>query len=83
MTQAEEKEGTNKIDLFAKSRLAVFAQATSYTISILLVFGFVSYYIDKKLGTFPVIFIIGLAIAYPLTQFLLFKKVKQFAKKLK
>ncbi len=83
MTQAEEKEGTNKIDLFAKSRLAVFTQATSYTIGILLVFGFVSYYIDKKLGTFPVIFIIGLAIAYPLTQFLLFKKVKQFAKKLK
>ena len=83
MTKIEDKEGTDKLDLFAKSRLAVFAQATAYTVGMLVVFGFISYYIDKKLGTFPIIFIIGLAIAYPLTQFLLFKKIKNYAKNLK
>lgn len=40
------------------------------------------YWLDKLLGTTPFLFIIGLAVGYPITQVVLFKKSRQLAKKI-
>lgn len=39
-------------------------------------FGGGGYYIDKKIGTFPILFIIGLVISFPLIQILVYKQTK-------
>lgn len=76
----QKNENENHIDLFTKSRLTVFAQATSYTIGFLIIFGGGGYLLDKQFQTAPTLFVIGLAISYPLTQILLYKKIKTFGK---
>lgn len=68
------------IDLFSESRISVFLQSTFITIAALGLIGGGAYALDKYLGTFPVLFIIGLVMAYPITQFYLYKKFKSFAK---
>lgn len=77
MKKTEEK---TPIDLFTESRISVFLQSTFITIAAIAILGGGGYALDKWLGTFPVLFIIGLAIGYPLTQIYLFKKFKGYAK---
>lgn len=68
------------IDLFTESRITIFLQSTFITIAAIAIIGGGAYVLDKRLGTFPILFIIGLVIAYPLTQVYLFKKFKGYAK---
>lgn len=77
----EQKDQKGNIELFTASRLPVFLKSTIYTLLILGIIGAPAYFLDKYLGTFPTIFIIALALAYPTTQFILLKKVKNYAKK--
>lgn len=67
------------LDLFTESRVTVFLQSTAITIVAIALIGGGGYALDKFLGTFPLLFIIGIVIAYPITQVYLFKKFKGFA----
>ena len=67
------------LDLFAESRVTVFLQSTAITIVAIAIIGGGGYALDKFLGTFPIIFIVGIVMAYPVTQVYLFKKFKGFA----
>ena len=77
MKKAEEK---TTMDLLASSRINVFFQSAFITLATIGVFGGGGYALDKYLGTFPTLFIIGLVISYPLTQIYLFRKFKSYAK---
>lgn len=68
------------LDIFAESRLSIFLNSTFTTLAIMAILGGGSYFLDKYLGTFPILFIIGLVSAFPLTQIYLFKKFKSYAK---
>ncbi len=46
------------------------------TIGLMALFGGTGYYIDKKIDTFPILFIIGLVISFPLIQILVYKQTK-------
>lgn len=70
------------IDKFNDNRIKVFLFATGYTVVTTAILAGAGYYTDQLLGTFPVIFIIAIVIAYPLTQVILFKKAKKLAKKI-
>lgn len=67
------------VDLFTESRISIFLQSTFITIAATAIIGGAGYALDKYIGTFPLLFIIGIVIAYPLTQFYLFRKFKRFA----
>lgn len=75
------KKQDNHTDLFVRNRLIIFAKAASYTLGALLILGGGGYLVDQWLGTSPVIFITGLAAAYPATQILLYKKIKKLGNK--
>lgn len=75
------KKEKDIIDSWTNNRITVFLTATSYTIAMIAIIGIGSYYLDHYLGTFPVIFIIGLVAGFPITQFVIYKKFKKFAKK--
>ncbi len=74
----EEKDGVN-VELFTNSRLTIIAQVATYTIITIGVLGGLGYLLDQQFGTFPKIFIAGLALGYPLTQLVIYKKLKKFA----
>lgn len=67
------------IDIYAASRISVFLQSTFLTLAAIAVFGGGGYALDKYIGTSPVFFIVGLVIAYPLTQIYLFRKMRSYA----
>lgn len=73
-------EGKTTIDILASSRINVFLQSAFITLIAIGIFGGGGYALDKYLDTFPVLFIIGLAVSYPLTQIYLFRKLKSYAK---
>lgn len=50
------------------------------TIGMMALFGGGGYYIDKKIDTFPILFIIGLVISFPLIQILVYKQTKGLIK---
>jgi len=77
----KEQKSKDSIDLFSESRLTIFLQSTAITIVMIAVIGGLSYSLDKFLGTFPIIFIIGIVAAYPLTQLYLFRKFRKFSRK--
>lgn len=76
------KKQENKVDLtdtWKSSRITVFLGATGYTITLIAIIGGSTYYLDHLLGTSPTIFIIGLIVGFPLTQYLIYRKFKHFA----
>ena len=77
---AQYAQKNHSLDVFKSSRLIVFAQASFYTLVMIAVIAGGAYWLDHYLGTFPKIFIGGLVIAYPLTQVLIFKKIKKFSR---
>lgn len=77
--QDDDKKAEIILDILPQTRLSVFGQATFITLLIMLIFGGGGYFIDKKIGTFPGLFITGIVIAFPVTQFYLYRKIKKFA----
>lgn len=81
MKEMNNNESRNQhVDTFTKNRLMIFVQATSYTLGMIAVLGGAGYLLDQKFSTSPTIFIIGLALAYPFAQLILFKKMKKLGK---
>ena len=75
------EEQIDIIENWKSSRLKVFVTATSYTVAMILIIAATTYYIDQKLGTSPKFLIGGLVLGYPLTQVVIYKKIKNFSKK--
>lgn len=81
MSKKDDKNVDSALEAWQSSRLAAFFQVTAYTVSTMFVLGGGGYLLDQQLGTYPALFMIGLIVSFPLIQFLLYKKFKQFAKK--
>lgn len=69
------------MDLFKNSRVSVFLQSVFQTIITIGILGGLGYYMDKLLKTWPLFFIIGVVLAYPLTQIYLLKKIRKYSNK--
>ncbi len=63
---------------WSSTRISVFMQVTGYTIGMIAITAGGGYYLDQYLDTFPTLFIIGLVVGFPLTQLLIFKKIKKY-----
>lgn len=50
------------------------------TILLMGFFGGLGYYIDKEIGTFPILFIVGLVISFPIIQIVIYKQTKALLK---
>ena len=75
-----------KVDLaetWSSTRISVFLQTTAYTVMITAILGGGGYLLDQQLGTFPTLFIIGIVIAFPVTQVYLYKKFKSITQNTK
>jgi len=76
---SDQKKTAALMDTWASSRIAVFAQASIMMLIGMGLFAGAGYLLDNSLGTFPGFFIGGLVLAFPLTQFAIYKKVKSFS----
>lgn len=72
--QIEQKR--KAIDAYTKRKLNVFLFTASYTLGMTALMGGIGYGLDRLLDTDPKLLIAGLIIAYPLTQYTLYKKLK-------
>lgn len=68
------------MDELPGAKISVFFQTIVYTLISIAIFGALGHYLDKKLDTAPVILITALVISYPITQIILFRKFRMFAK---
>ena len=75
------KEEKDLQQTWTDSRAKIFLGVSAYTVAIIAIVATGAYYLDQYLGTFPKIFIAGLILGFPLTQFLIYKKFKKFANK--
>ena len=50
------------------------------TILLMGIFGGLGYYIDKKIDTFPILFVAGLVISFPIIQIVVYKMGKALIK---
>jgi len=73
----ESKKREELLSAWPKRRLRVLLNAASYTVGNVIIFGGIGYLLDKKFDTAPVLLIIGVVISYPLTQYLLYRKVRK------
>lgn len=81
MNEPEKKKEENDFGTaWSESRLTVFLQSTFYTIVFIAVFGGLGYWLDQQFDTKPMLFIVGLLIAFPATQIHLYRKMKNYAK---
>lgn len=75
-------KGSKEVDLleeWPKSRLPVFLQATGYTVITMGIIIGGGYGLDQYFNTFPAIFIGSMVIAFPISQIIIFRKIKSFA----
>jgi F0F1-type ATP synthase assembly protein I len=79
--QSNSGNGDSLMDHYAKHRLNVFMQVTALTILVIGIIGGIGYALDTVLETTPLGTIISLVLAYPILQFILFKKFRRFGKK--
>lgn len=81
MAKPEKKEENQLLDSFHNNRLQIFFKSAGITAFMLAIFAIAGYLLDKQFGTKPYLFIAGLALGYPITQFYIFKKFKKFSNK--
>lgn len=80
MAKTSDQNKTAKLmDTWASSRIAVFGQVSVMTVLGMALLAGGGYFLDNALGTFPGFFIAGIVIAFPLIQFLIYKKIKSYA----
>lgn len=60
--------------------IAMFYYTAGSIIGPLLIFGFLGYLLDKVFGTRPILLVIGVLIAFVISNVLLFKKIKNLNK---
>lgn len=77
--KADEIEENGLIDIFLLNRLNIFWRTIVYTLASIALFGYIGYWLDGKLGTYPVGLIVAVVVSYPITQILLVMKWKKFA----
>lgn len=65
------------LDLLQSGRMTAFLNVSFYTVATMAVLGGGGYLLDQWLGIFPALFITGLVIAFPLSQFFLYKRLRK------
>ncbi len=68
------------MDELPGTKISVFIQTVIYTLASIAIFGALGYYLDQKLETSPVILIVAVVVSYPFTQFILFRRLRRFAR---
>ena len=58
-----------------------FSIVIATTVTIIAVFVGIGYWLDTKLDTKPWILIVAVVLSFPVTQFALYKKMKEYSKK--
>jgi F0F1-type ATP synthase assembly protein I len=81
ITTMNSNKKENIEDTWTSSRLPVFLASTGYTVLTIAILGGLGYWLDLQFGTKPYILIGGLVAAFPLSQVLVYKKIKKFANK--
>lgn len=80
-TNDDQEEKKTDINILLTNRLIIFLHIAFYTVTTLAVLGGGGYLLDQYIKTFPIFFISGLVISYPLVQIVLFKKLKKLINK--
>jgi len=57
-------------------------RVSAITVSTMAILGGVGYLLDKAIGKFPLFMAIGLMIAFPLSQFIVYRVFTKFSKKI-
>lgn len=79
MTQSEQ----DPFDLMYKKRIQMTKSIVLVTILCIIVFGGVGYLLDNLLETTPILTIVLVILSFPVTQLLLYKRMRQLTKDLK
>ncbi len=79
-TTTKKAPKVDAMDVFAQSRLVIFAQSSGVTVVSALIFAATGYYLDKAMGTEPLMLTVCLVLGYPVTLGLLYFKFRRFAK---
>lgn len=87
MDTSQNKDTTKKVDikpgtiqdLFFKRRFYLFSQISLISISVIGLFCLIGFFLDTLLGTKPIIIIGSLVISFPITQIILYKRMKFLA----
>ncbi len=79
MSKDNSEKTKQALDKWSSSRLSTFFQVSAYTVTTMAVLGGGGYLLDRLLFTYPIFFMIGLIVSFPLVQVLLYKKFKKYA----
>ncbi len=63
-----------------RDHFQITIKVAATTILLMGFFGGLGHYIDKKIDTFPILFIIGLVISFPIIQIVIYKQTKALLK---
>ena len=66
-----------------RDHFQITIKVAATTILLMGFFGGLGYYIDKKIDTFPILFIIGLVISFPIIQIVIYKQTRALIKDIK
>lgn len=80
ITQKKDKKPLHHL-MFA-GHLKITIRVLGITIGTMAILGGIGYLLDKQLNTYPTVFIIGLFIAFPITQLAIYKTFKKLSKKI-
>jgi len=72
-----QRESTPLEHLMFKGHLQITIRVVAITIATLAIWGGGGYLLDKALATFPLFMIIGLVVAFPLAQLLIYKTFRK------
>ncbi len=71
------------LEAFSRSRLPVFLTATGLTTGVVAMSALMGYLLDKLFDTWPIFFVIFLVLSFPLTQWTLYRKMRNLAEEAK
>ncbi len=68
------------LDVMPRARLEIFAQVVLITLASIAIFGAIGYFLDHQFDTYPTIFVVGVFVSFPFTQFFLLRRVHKIGK---
>ena len=76
-----QKEPSKLEKLMFSEHYKITFRVIAITLTTLAIFAGGGYLLDQQLGTYPTIFIVGLVLAFPVTQLVIYKTFKQVTEK--
>ena len=77
----KEEPKIDLIETWGSTRIRVFLQTTATTIIVIAILAGGGYLLDQQVQTYPTFFLIGLIASFPITQVVLYKQLRKYAKK--